>query len=122
MRNNPNKTPTVMKYIDNDYVIQNSPQKLMGGWSLSEDEMSGVLEWNHESGDVTVMATPNWDEDGWVPVGMWMDDEYDPIANSIKLEGTLEEQLEEYLQNMLNILLPISNAILFRSKAMFFNP
>lgn len=110
-----------MNYIDNDYVIQNSPHKLMGGWSLSEDEMSGVLEWVHESGDVTVMATPNWDEDGWVAVGMWMGDEYDPIANSIKLEGTLDEQLDGYLQSMINILLSISNAMLFRSKAMFFN-
>lgn len=110
-----------MKFIDNNYVIKNSPPILMGGWSLSEDKMSGVLEWNHESGEVTVMATPNWDQEGWVPVGMWMGDGYDPIANSIKLEGTLEEQLEEYLQNMLNILLSISNAMLFRSKAMFFN-
>ena len=110
-----------MKYIDNDYVIQNSPPLLMGDWSLSEDEMSGVLEWNHESGDVTVMATPNWDEDGWVPVGMWMGDEYDPIANSIKLEGTLDEQLDGYLQSMLNILSEISNAMLSRSKAMLFN-
>ena len=32
--------------------------------------MSGTIEWNHPSKNTTILATPNWEEDGLVPIDM----------------------------------------------------
>jgi hypothetical protein len=58
--------------------------------------MSGTIEWNHPSKNTTILATPNWEEDGLVPIDMTNENgEYEKIIDVV-LSGSLSQQLNQY--------------------------
>ena len=48
-----------MNYINNENV---KSILSIGDWNVSEDSMSGTIEWSHPSKTTTIFATPNWEE------------------------------------------------------------
>ena len=81
------------KYINNENV---KSILSIGDWSVSEDSMSGTIEWNHPSKNTTILATPNWEEDGLVPIDMTNEGgDYEKIIDVV-LSGSLSQQLNQY--------------------------
>ena len=85
--------------MENTNYINNENVKSIlsiGDWSVSEDYMSGTIEWNHPSKSTTILATPNWEEDGLVPIDMTNENgEYEKIIDVV-LSGSLSQQLNQY--------------------------
>ena len=82
-----------MNYINNENV---KSILSIGDWNVSEDSMSGTIEWNHPSKNTTILATPNWEEDGLVPIDMTNENgEYEKIIDVV-LSGSLSQQLNQY--------------------------
>jgi hypothetical protein len=88
-----------MKYITSDYIVNNVPS--IGGWTSYIDSMSGTLEWSN-GGDNWIYATPNWNEDGEVPVDFGNEDgEYNSMWTIVfRTNSTLEEQLSYYIESV----------------------
>jgi hypothetical protein len=81
-----------MNYINNENV---KSILSIGDWGVSECSMSGTIEWNHPSKNTTILATPNWEEDGLVPIDMTNENgEYEKITDV--LSGSLSQQLNQY--------------------------
>ena len=82
-----------MNYINNENV---KSILSIGDWNVSEDSMTGTIEWNHPSKTTTILATPNWEEDGLVPIDMTNENgEYEKIIDVV-LSGSLSQQLNQY--------------------------
>ena len=82
-----------MDYINNENV---KSILSIGDWSVSEDLMSGTIEWNHPSKNTTILATPNWTEEGLVPIDMTNEDgDYENIIDVV-LSGSIKEQMNQY--------------------------
>ena len=82
-----------MNYINNENV---KSILSIGDWGVSECSMSGTIEWNHPSKNTTILATPNWEEDGLVPIDMTNENgEYEKITDVV-LSGSLSQQLNQY--------------------------
>ena len=82
-----------MNYINNANV---KSILSIGDWGVSECSMSGTIEWNHPSKNTTILATPNWEEDGLVPIDMTNENgEYEKIIDVV-LSGSLSQQLNQY--------------------------
>jgi len=82
-----------MNYINNENV---KSILSIGDWGVSECSMSGTIEWNHPSKNTTILATPNWEEDGLVPIDMTNENgEYEKIIDVV-LSGSLSQQLNQY--------------------------
>ena len=82
-----------MNYINNENV-----KSILSicDWGVSECSMSGTIEWNHPSKNTTILATPNWEEDGLVPIDMTNENgEYEKIIDVV-LSGSLSQQLNQY--------------------------
>ena len=88
-----------MKYITSEYIVNNVPS--IGGWTSYIDSMSGTLEWSN-GGDSWIYATPNWNEDGEVPVDFGNEDgEYNSMWTIVfRTNSTLEEQLSYYIESV----------------------
>ena len=84
-------------FLTNEIIVKNGS---INGWYVEEDEMSGVINICSPTSDTHLFATPNWDEEGYVPFAIedGISGEYFPMCNSLKLEGSLEEQLSEYVK------------------------
>jgi hypothetical protein len=84
-------------FLTNEIIVKNGS---INGWTIEEDKMSGIITFIHPLEDVHLFATPNWDEEGYVPFAIedGISGEYFPMCNSLKLEGSLEEQLSEYVK------------------------
>ena len=81
-----------------DYINNENVQSILsiGDWSVSEDLMSGTIEWNHPSKNTTILATPNWTEEGLVPIDMTNEDgDYENIIDVV-LSGSIKEQMNQY--------------------------
>ena len=85
--------------MENTNYINNENVKSIlsiGDWSVSEDYMSGTIEWNHPSKNTTILATPNWEENGLVPIDMTNEDgDYEKIIDVV-LSGSIKEQMNQY--------------------------
>ena len=82
-----------MDYINNENV---KSILSIGDWSVSEDLMSGTIEWNHPSKNTTILATPNWTEEGLVPIDMTNEaGDYENIIDVV-LSGSIKEQMNQY--------------------------
>jgi|TARA_B110000908_G_scaffold148581_1_gene181151 hypothetical protein len=85
--------------MENTNYINNENVKSIlsiGDWSVSEDYMSGTIEWNHPSKSTTILATPNWEEEGLVPIDMANEDgDYKKIIDVV-LSGSIKEQMNQY--------------------------
>ena len=82
-----------MDYINNENV---KSILSIGDWSVSEDLMSGTIEWNHPSKNTTILATPNWTEEGLVPIDMTNEDgDYENIIDVV-ISGSIKEQMNQY--------------------------
>jgi len=82
-----------MNYINNENV---KSILSIGDWGVSECSMSGTIEWNHPSKNTTILATPNWEEEGLVPIDMTNENgEYEKIIDVV-LSGSLSQQLNQY--------------------------
>jgi hypothetical protein len=85
-------------YLTNEPIIQNGQ---INGWTPIEHPMSGALEFHSPTTDTILFATPNWDEDGYVPFAIQDEnDEYYSIAHSLELSGSIEEQLSQYVSQI----------------------
>jgi hypothetical protein len=83
-------------YLTNQTIIQNGQ---INGWTPYEDSMSGVIEFTNPNRELVLFATPNWDEDGKVPFAIVDEDgEYDEISFPLELEGSIENQLNQYIK------------------------
>jgi len=85
--------------MENTNYINNENVKSIlsiGDWSVSEDYMSGTIEWNHPSKSTTILATPNWEEEGLVPIDMANEaGDYKKIIDVV-LSGSIKEQMNQY--------------------------
>jgi|TARA_B100000767_G_C19459128_1_gene407335 hypothetical protein len=85
--------------MENTNYINNENVKSIlsiGDWDVSEDLMSGTIEWNHPSKTTTILATPNWEEEGLVPIDMSNENgDYEKIID-IVLSGSKSEQMNQY--------------------------
>jgi hypothetical protein len=82
-----------MNYINNENV---KSILSIGDWNVSEDSMSGTIEWSHPSKTTTIFATPNWEEEGLVPIDMTNEDgDYENIIDVV-LTGSIKEQMNQY--------------------------
>ena len=88
-----------MKYITLEYIVNNVPS--IEGWSPYIDSMSGTLEWSN-GGNGWIYATPNWNQDGEVPVDFGNDSgEYNSMWTIVfRTNSTLEEQLSYYVESV----------------------
>jgi hypothetical protein len=88
-----------MKYITSEYIVNNVPS--IEGWSPYIDSMSGTLEWSN-GGNGWIYATPNWNQDGEVPVDFGNDfGEYNSMWTIVfRTNSTLEEQLSYYVESV----------------------
>jgi hypothetical protein len=83
-------------FLTNEIIVKNGS---INGWYVEEDQMSGIITFMHPLEDVHLFATPNWDEEGYVPFAIEDGEgEYWPLCNSLELSGSLEEQLSEYVK------------------------
>lgn len=81
----------------------------LGGLTLNNDfqssfdGLSGVVEWRHPELDWAVVATPNWETDGIVPIDVVTDDgEYIHVMKlNIDNSPSTASQLDLYLQTIL---------------------
>ena len=90
-----------MDYINNENV---KSILSIGDWSVSEDLMSGTIEWNHPSKNTTILATPNWTEEGLVPIDMTNEDgDYENIIDVV-LSGSIKEQMNQYETSVESVL------------------
>ena len=88
-------------YLTNQTIIDNGQ---INGWTPIENPMSGVIEFSHPERELVLFATPNWDEDGKVPFAIVDEDgEYDDISFPLELEGSIENQLQQYIEIITNI-------------------
>jgi hypothetical protein len=88
-------------YLTNQTIIQNGQ---INGWTPTENSMSGAIEFSHPERELVLFATPNWDEDGKVPFAIADEDgEYDEISFPLELEGSIENQLQQYIEIITNI-------------------
>tara|TARA_Y100000389_G_scaffold42566_1_gene37268 strand:- start:18 stop:299 length:282 start_codon:yes stop_codon:yes gene_type:complete len=82
-----------MNYINNENV---KSILSIGDWNVSEDSFSGTIEWAHPSKNTIVLATPNWEEAGLVPIDMTNEDgDYEKIIDVV-LSGSIKEQMHQY--------------------------
>lgn len=83
-------------FLTNKEIIQNG---IINGWTPTEDSMSGAIEFTHPDRESVLFATPNWDEEGKVPIAV-VDDEGDywEISFPLELEGSIENQLNQYIK------------------------
>jgi hypothetical protein len=88
-------------YLTNQTIIQNGQ---INGWTPIENPMSGVIEFTNPNRELVLFATPNWDEDGKVPFAVVDEDgEYDEISFPLELEGSIENQLQQYIETITDI-------------------
>ena len=83
-----------MKYLNNEMILENGS---IGNWIPSEDSMSGTIEWCNPQSENVLLATPNWEEDGIVPIDMSSDDgmNYENVIEVV-LSGSKLEQIHQY--------------------------
>tara|TARA_R110000803_G_scaffold27538_1_gene64343 strand:- start:861 stop:1148 length:288 start_codon:yes stop_codon:yes gene_type:complete len=84
-----------MKYINNKEVLSYFHQQTLNGFSVSEQSMSGTIEWVNPNNEKTILATPNWIDEGIVPIDMSTDSDYENVGE-IVLSGSIDEQLTQY--------------------------
>lgn len=90
-----------MNYLSNEEVLS---IKSIGNWNVSECPMSGTIEWWNTKSDSIVYATPNWTEDGIVPIDISNENgEYETLSQ-LSLKGSLSEQLNQYKEILKSIL------------------
>ena len=95
-------------YITSETIIENIKIK---GLNASICSMSGTLSWYSERLDITLLATPNWEnEKGITPIDLIINDDYKAVGK-IVLTGSKSEQLEQYKNNLKNILKTIQTII-----------
>ena len=86
-------------FISNEDILNNITT--IEGWVCEEDSMVGSIYFYNERTKMAIFATPNWDEDGYVPFAIQDENgEYDAISFSLKLEGSIEEQLSQYVSQI----------------------
>lgn len=78
------------------------------GWRFYDDPHSGSIGWSHpEYQNVTIYATPNWDEEGTIPFALHNEQHEDrmPLAE-LKLfkDSPIELQLEMYVAVLRSII------------------
>jgi hypothetical protein len=85
-------------YLTNEHIIQNGQ---INGWTPNECNMMGSIEFTHPERELILFATPNWDEEGYVPFAIADEfGDYDEIAHSLELSGSIEEQLTQYVSQI----------------------
>lgn len=93
-----------MNYINNENV---KSILSIGDWNVSEDSMSGTIEWSHPSKTTTIFATPNWEQEGLVPIDMANEDgDYENITHVV-LRGSIKEQMNQYKTSVESVLVNI---------------
>jgi hypothetical protein len=89
-----------MMFITNETILTNGP---INGWTPTEDEMSGVIEFTSETSEAVVCATPHWVTTGEVPIEVYFSDGTADVFGPIVLEGTFEEQLQAYTNRLIEV-------------------
>lgn len=78
------------------------------GWRCYDDPHSGSIGWsNPKYPDVTIYATPNWDEEGTIPFGLHDEQHEDgmPVAELKVFESSpIELQMEMYVAVLKSII------------------
>lgn len=85
-----------MNYINNENVLS---IKSIGDWNVSEDSMSGTIEWYNENYDEVVYATPNWEgEEGSCPIAYSNIEtgDYTHVGTVSLIGLSMEQQIEKY--------------------------
>lgn len=92
------------KWIDSNDIIKEISE--IGNFKGCYSSLSGTLEWYDSEKDITIYATPNWDEEGLVPFDVSLSDgEYYNVCTIKMINGDISEQFTHYL----NVLMMIMN-------------
>jgi hypothetical protein len=86
-----------MMFITNETILANGP---INGWTPTEAKFLGVIEFTSETSEAVVCATPNWECEGGVPIEAYFNDGDFKVFEPIELVGTLEEQLQSYINRL----------------------
>jgi len=84
-----------MRYIQTEDILKLNEIK---GFTPTMDSMSGTLEWsNGEDNGKYLYATPNWEEEGKCPVGIYTDEgDVQDVAILKFTDMSKKEQLSYY--------------------------
>lgn len=99
-----------MNYITPQYIIEQNPQlqnSQLTDWKLEYDEMSGSIGWVNENRNFIVWATPNFEEEGVIPVSLHdtLNEEYTDLFEYVLQTGSsLEEQYEFWITSIQKVL------------------
>jgi hypothetical protein len=95
---------TITKYISSEEILKEVSE--IGSFKGSIDGMSGALEWYDKEREITIYATPNWEEEGLVPFDVSIDGrDYFHVCTIKMVDDTISEQFLHYL----NVLMMIMN-------------
>ena len=85
-----------------ELIVSNGP---VYGWNPSIESMSGALGWEHSDNENVIYASPDWENDsGITPFAVCdVNSDYNDIT-SIELDGTLEEQYNQYKEVLVQII------------------
>ena len=77
----------------------------VNGWIPNICSMSGTLQWAHSNNENVIYGTPDWEnEEGYTPFDISdVNGNYNDITK-IKLDGTLEEQYNQYKKVLVQII------------------
>lgn len=86
----------------------------IAGWKSNIDSMSGTFQWDKDSKDVVIIATPNWIEDGVVPFAFQVfgakDDYVDYGGIDFRdVSGNLDLQIHLYKEKLIQTINFIKN-------------
>jgi hypothetical protein len=93
------KLKPLIVMLQNENILNFGP---IGDWFPYEEGMSGALGWYHRDDverDRIVYATPHWEEDFVVPIGIsFSDGEYEDVTSfELSQRESVEYQLNQYI-------------------------
>ena len=93
------------KWITSEQILKEVSE--IGSFKGYIDSLSGTLEWYDKERELTIYATPNWENDGEVPFDVNYDSDlgYHHICTIKMIDGDISSQFTHYL----NVLLMIMN-------------
>ena len=102
--NNQNQSNMSKFYISSEEILKEISE--IGNFKGSINQMSGVLEWYDEKSDITIFATPNWNNDGEVPfdIDRGGGDEVWNVCTIKMVDGDKSTQFTHYLNVLMMIM------------------
>ena len=95
-----------MNYITPEHIIEQNPElqnSQLTDWTLRYDTMSGSIGWENQNRNIILWATPNFVEEGVVPLALQdeLNDDYIDLYDLVfQTNSSLEEQYEFWMDSI----------------------